>query len=111
MKGKTVKDIAKIILGIKDATDAEMLEADNTFIVAVKDFIAAKPKRKQGGWNQAINARFMLEGWVEDGEIYSWSDFSPIERAVACYWLANASQLRQRLEKAGIVEASAIEDY
>ena len=110
MKGKTMKDIAKAILGIKDATDEQMKEADTTFMAAVKDFINAKPHRKAAGWNQAINARFMLEGWLDKGE-FTWADMDENERAVACYWLSNASQLRQRLEKDKLVEASAIADY
>lgn len=106
-----MKDIAKAILGIKDAKDEEMTKADELFMASIKEFIAAKPHRKAAGWNQAINARFMLEGFDEDSEIFQWSDFSKAEKAVACYWLANASQLRQRLEKDGLVEASSIGDY
>lgn len=107
---------AKLLIG--KATDAQLAEADKTIDRLAKDFVAAKPWAKKR-WDQATNARFIgyalgletldekspdVPAALADSEFAS---MDAVQRAAFLLAVGNASQMRQRLAEAGIIEAEA----
>lgn len=111
---------AKAKLQIAKATDTQIDASEKLILSLAADFIHAKPWAKLT-WDQATNARFLL--WLlglenPEGDIAAklaeseFASMSDIDRAILALWIGNASQGRQRLEKAGhIAKAEELGDY
>lgn len=97
-----MKANAKVILGIKTATDEQVSNAEKAIAENAKAFVAKHPRANN--WNQAVNAKFLLFCLAEAKD--------DVSKAVIAHEMSNASAMRQWLVKDGIIKpVDAFEEF
>jgi hypothetical protein len=88
-----MKDRTKALLGLSKTTDEVIEKLETSVIELAKAFWAKYPKA-EGKWNQAINARLIVEFMPKENEA----------KLVFAHVLGNASAFRQTLGEKGLLK-------